>query len=276
MLQVHQIDSLENPELTPYRTLRRTADHEKEGIFIAEGEKVIARLMESDLEVVSVLTTKEWFKIYSDRLESRPGTISIFLGEKTLLNSIVGFRLHQGIMAVARIPKAPELETVMIQSKRPVLFVAIEGMTNSENLGVVVRNCVAFGVHALLVGETSSNPYLRRSVRNSMGTIFQIPIIPVSNLAKTIQELRTRFLIEVVAAHPRAERLAMDSSWFCKDCCIVFGSEGYGISQETLAVCSGAVAIPMMLGVDSLNVSSASAVFLYEIMRQRRTAAPNS
>ena len=276
MLQIYQIDSLENPELTPYRTLRHTADHEKEGIFIAEGEKVVARLMKSDLEVVSVLTTKEWFKVYSERLESRPGTISVFLGEKTLLNSIVGFHLHQGIMAVARIPKTLGLETIMNQSKRPLLFVAIEGMTNSENLGVVVRNCVAFGVQALLVGETSSNPYLRRSVRNSMGTIFQLPIVPVSNLANTIQELKTRFLVEVVAAHPRAEQLTMDSPWFCKDCCIVFGSEGYGISRETLAVCSGAVAIPMTLGVDSLNVSSASAVLLYEIMRQRRTGEHSS
>jgi tRNA G18 (ribose-2'-O)-methylase SpoU len=270
MLHVHHIDSLDNPALAPYRTLRRTVDHEKDGIFVAEGEKVVARLMESDVEVISVLMTGEWLAIYRNRLESRAGSIEVFVGEKDLLSSIVGFHLHQGIMAVGRIPQPHDLGTMVEQSTRPVLFVAVDGMTNSENLGVVVRNCVAFGVQALLVGETSSSPYLRRAVRNSMGTIFKLPVIPTSNLAETIQTLRTRFSIEVVAAHPHAEQDAARSSSLIKDCCIVLGSEGYGISEKVLAACSQAVAIPMESGVDSLNVSSASAVFLYEVMRQRK------
>jgi tRNA G18 (ribose-2'-O)-methylase SpoU len=270
MLHIHHIESLEDPGLAPYRTLRRTTDHEKEGIFVAEGEKVVARLMESDLQVFSVLITEEWLGIYRDRLELRTGTIEVFVGEKTLLSSIVGFRLHQGIMAVAAIPKAQELETIVNLSQRPRLFVAVDGMTNSENLGVVIRNCVAFGVQALIVGETSSNPYLRRAVRNSMGTIFKLPVLSTSNLAETIHNLRARFSITVVAAHPRSEQHSAGSSYLRKDCCIVFGSEGYGISEKVLAECTQAVAIPMMSGVDSLNVASASAVFLYEVMRQRK------
>ena len=270
MIHLHPIHSLENPDLTPYRTLRRTNEHEQQGIFVAEGEKVVARLMESDCEVVSVLITAEWLEVYSDRLQSRPGNIEVYVGEKTLLSSIVGFHLHQGIMAVARIPGERDLESLVSQSRRPLLFVAVDGLTNSENLGVVVRNCVAFGVQTLVVGETSSNPYLRRAVRNSMGTVFRLPIVSSPNLVKTIGDLRTRFSIEVIAAHPRAEQFTQGSSHFQKDCCLVFGSEGYGISPEILDACSGAVAIPMTPGVDSLNVSSASAVFLYEVMRQRR------
>ena len=269
VISTHPIASLENPVLTPYRTLRRTVEHEKEGIFVAEGEKVVARLLESDLQVISVLITREWLDVYSDRLTSRPGSIEVYIGEKALLNSIVGFHLHQGIMAVARIPKAVELERLANQSKRPLLFVAVDGMTNSENLGVLVRNCVAFGVQAMIVGETSSNPYLRRAVRNSMGTVFQLPIVNSPNLVATIQDLRTRFSIDVVAAHPRAEKDVRTAFDFRKDCCLVFGSEGYGISGSVLDSCSHAVAIPMSLGVDSLNVSSASAVFLYEVTRQR-------
>jgi tRNA G18 (ribose-2'-O)-methylase SpoU len=270
MIHIHHIDSLENPDLVPYLTLRRTVDHERQGIFVAEGEKVVARLMESDVEVTSVLITGEWLEIYRNRLESRSGRIEAFVGDKSLLSTIVGFHLHQGIMAVARIPKALELETIVKQSKRPILFVAVDGMTNSENLGVVVRNCVAFGVQALIVGETSSSPYLRRSVRNSMGTIFKLPVVQTLNLAETIHDLKERFSIEVIAAHPRAEQDTTSSSYFANDCCIVLGSEGYGISEKVLAACSQAAAIPMMSGVDSLNVSSASAVFLYEVMRQRK------
>lgn len=269
MVRIQQIESLENPGLAPYRTLRRTVDHERQGIFVAEGEKVVARLMESGLEVVSVLTTKDRLEIYAERLESQPGTISVFVGDKSLLNTIVGFHLHQGIMAVARIPKAPELSAVVNRSVRPLLFVAIDGMTNSENLGVLVRNCVAFGVQALIVGETSSSPYLRRAVRNSMGTIFKLPVLPSQSIVQTIRELKSRFFIEVIAAHPRASVPLEECLLFEKDCCIVFGSEGNGISQEVLDVCTGAVAVPMKLGVDSLNVSSAGAVFLYEVARRR-------
>lgn len=270
MIRIHQIDSLDIPQLSPYLTLRRTAEHEKQGIFVAEGEKVVARLMESDLEVISVLITEEWLGVYTDRLERRSGAIDVFLGAKSLLSSIVGFHLHQGIMAVARIPKAMELTDVVNQSRRPLIFVAVEGMTNSENLGVVVRNCAAFGVQALIVGETSSSPYLRRAVRNSMGTIFRLPVVESQNLVETIKTLRKEFEIGVVAAHPHSAEHVKDSPCLTRDCCVVLGSEGEGISEGTLAECTEAVAIPMMLGVDSLNVSSASAVILYEVMRRRQ------
>lgn len=270
MIDICPIDSLDSPMLIPYRTLRRTDEHERQGIFVAEGEKVVARLMESNLEVLSVLMTKEWLTLYSDRLASRPGTIAVYVGEKPLLSSIVGFHLHQGVMAVARIPKAPELESLVHQSRRPLLFVAVEGLTNSENLGVVVRNCVAFGVQALIVGETSSNPYLRRAVRNSMGTLFQLPVVSSANLVATIHQLRKQHSIDVIAAHPRADQSVQNSPHLQKDCCLVFGSEGYGISGEVLAACDIALSIPMELGVDSLNVSSASAVFLYEVVRQQK------
>jgi len=225
--------------------------------------------MESTLEVISVLITREWLGIYSDRLERRPGAIDAFVGTKSLLSSIVGFHLHQGIMAVAKIPTPKKLDEVVKESLRPLLFVAVEGMTNSENLGVVVRNCVAFGVQALIVGETSSSPYLRRAVRNSMGAIFRLPVVDCGDLVETIADLRHRGM-EVVAAHPHAGKPMKESSLFVGDCCIVLGSEGEGITEKTLAACSEAVAIPMKPGVDSLNVSSAAAVLLYEIARQRQ------
>lgn len=270
LLHVHHIESLENPALSPYRTLRHTIEHEKDGIFVAEGEKVVARLVESDLQIVSVLITKEWLEIYRSRLESRHEEIKVFVSDKTVLSTVVGFHLHQGIMAVAKIPIGLSLDSIVRESEKPFLFVAVEGMTNSENLGVLVRNCVAFGVQALIVGETSSNPYLRRAVRNSMGTIFKLPVIRSVNLSETVLDLEKRLSVAVVAAHPRAEQVSIGFDYFKKDCCIVFGSEGYGISQKVLAACSHSVTIPMVSGVDSLNVSSASAVLLYEVMRQRR------
>jgi tRNA G18 (ribose-2'-O)-methylase SpoU len=269
LLRIRHIDSLDASELEPYKTLRQTAEHRKQGIFVAEGDKVVSRLLESEIQVLSFLMTPEWFEIHRLVLDSRTGAITVFLGHKSLLNSIVGFHLHQGIMAVAKIPEAMGLGTIVKQSKKPLLFVAVDGMTNSENLGVLVRNCAAFGVHALLVSENSSSPYLRRAVRNSMGTIFRLPVVHSENLVTTLQELKSSFSILVVAAHPHTEQTRLTAVDFCQDSCIVFGSEGNGISPGVLAACNESAAISMSDGVDSLNVSNASAVFLYEVARQR-------
>lgn len=268
MIIIH-VQSLDVPALEPYRTLRRPLEHQRQGIFVAEGEKVVRRLLESEIEVLSVLLTPEWLNVYRPLMETRPEKPHVFVAEKMLVEQIVGFHLHQGIMAVGKIPKPSSLEHVLAQSPKPYLFVAIDGLTNAENLGVLVRNCVAFGVEALFVGETSSSPYLRRAVRNSMGTAFKLPIVHVSDLAETLRELRVKHNIRSIAAHPHANTKTVYQTNVHDDCCLVFGSEGEGVSPTVLGACDEAVAIPMHNDVDSLNVASASAVFLFEVRRQR-------
>jgi tRNA G18 (ribose-2'-O)-methylase SpoU len=272
MIDIIAISSLDIPELHPYRTLRQPVEHFLEGIFIAEGEKVVRRLIESRLEILSMLITPEWLDKYRPLLEARSEQIRVFTASKNILETIVGFNLHQGIMALGKIPVPAAIESVLADAPRPYLFIALDGLTNSENLGVVVRNCAAFGVHGILVGETSSSPYLRRAVRNSMGTVFTLPIVHCSNLIETIRTLRTRYSISVIAAHPHTEEHTLFTADCTKDLCIILGSEGNGISPEVLAACSSAVAVPMHGSVDSLNVASASAVFLYEVIRQRNAA----
>jgi tRNA G18 (ribose-2'-O)-methylase SpoU len=263
------ITSLDEKDLQPYRTLRRPLDHQRSGIFIAEGEKVVRRLLESTLDVLTVLLTPEWLEEYRSVLEHRSGDLRVFVAPKQLVEEIVGFHLHQGIMAVARIPRARTLQETIGNVQHPALLVAVDGLTNAENLGVIVRNCAAFDVDAVLVGETSSSPYLRRAVRNSMGTVFNLPIVHCARLVDSLHELKSKHGLRLVAAHPHAEQVALHQVSMTGNCCIVFGSEGEGISRAVLAVCDDLVKIPMPEGVDSLNVASASAVFLYEVKRQR-------
>jgi tRNA G18 (ribose-2'-O)-methylase SpoU len=133
---------------------------------------------------------------------------------------------------------------------------------------VLVRNCAAFNAQTLIVGETCSSPFLRRAVRSSMGTIFQMPIVESASLIQAIRDLRESG-IRCIAAHPHVVGRTLSQASFEGDCCVVFGSEGYGISPAVLAACDEAAAIPMPETVDSLNVGSAAAVFLYEANRQR-------
>ncbi|MDD5141775.1 MAG: RNA methyltransferase [Verrucomicrobiales bacterium] len=281
-LRFQKITSFDAPELAPYRSMRRSAEHDVLGIFVAEGEKVVRRLLASQFTVVSIVLPEKWLAAFRPLLEARPETITVFLAEKEWLESLVGFSLFQGILAIGKIPPPVSLAEILANSPRPQLFVAIDTLANAENLGALMRNCVAFGVHALLVGETSSSPFLRRAVRNSMGAIFQLPIIEVGSsrcdcrtaqravptLAQTLRDLRARG-VRCIAAHPRTDCKTLSQADFSGDCCIVFGSEGHGISASVLEACDEAVAIPMLNEVDSLNVGAAAAVFLYEVNRQR-------
>ena len=268
MFRVHKLDSFDAPELTPYKTMRQQRDHHDQRIFIAEGEKVVRRLLQSEFPVVSALMPEKWVPQLAPLLEARTEDVPVYLAEKDVLEQLTGFSMYQGVLAVGRISTLPTLNSVLALSPRPHLFVAVDELNNSENLGVLVRNCAAFGVHALVVGETCSSPFLRRSVRASMGTIFKLPVVEPKCLADTIRDLRQHG-VRCLAAHPHAQRRTLYDADFRGDCCLVFGSEGLGITPGVLDACDEAVAIRMHAGVDSLNVGSASAVFLAEANRQR-------
>jgi tRNA G18 (ribose-2'-O)-methylase SpoU len=268
MFHVQRIDSLERPDLAPYRTMRREEDHKRQRIFVAEGDKVVRRMLASELEVVSVLLPEKWLAEFEPRLQRRREDIPVFVADKKLLENLTGFSMYQGVLGVGRLPAPVTVDQVLRRSPKPRLFAAIEGMTNAENVGVIVRNCAAFGVQALIVGETSSSPYLRRAVRSSMGTVFELPVVEGPCLVEALEELRHQH-VRCYAAHPRAEQKPLSQADLRADACLVFGSEGYGLSTGVLEVCDEAVAVPMHGTVDSLNVGSATAVCLYEARRQR-------
>jgi tRNA G18 (ribose-2'-O)-methylase SpoU len=268
MFTVEQIDSFNRPELQPYQTMRRQMAHREQGIFVAEGEKVVRRLLESKFGVVSALMPERWFAELQPLLKGRPETVRVFIAEKPLLETLTGYSMYQGLLAVGQIPEPIPLEQILADSRRPHLLVAVDALANAENLGALVRNCTAFETQALIVGETSSSPFLRRAVRSSMGTVFTLPIVEIPNLVRCLNTLRERG-IRCIAAHPHVDKRTLSDAELARDCCIIFGSEGHGISPDVLALCDDAVAIPMPPTVDSLNVGSAAAVFLYEARRQR-------
>lgn len=268
MLQVQTILAIDDQRLLPYRTMKQQRDHRQQRIFVAEGEKVVRRLLESELPVVSALMPEKWLSELETLIRSRPEIIHVYVAEKAQLEKLTGFSMYQGVLAVGRVPDPVAADAVLKTSPQPRLFVAADGINNSENIGVLARNCSAFGVQALLIGETSSSPYMRRAVRTSMGTIFRLPVVETTDLVQSLRQLRKRG-VRCIAAHPHTDQRTLSQADLATDCCMVFGSEGFGISPAVRETCDEAVAVPMHGSVDSLNVGSAVAVFLYEANRQR-------
>jgi len=269
MFTLEAIGDFEDPRLAPFRNMRAQSDHLGRGLFIAEGEKIVRRLLESPHQTVSVLLPEEWRQEYERLLATREESIPLFVAPKSVLNQLTGFKLFQGVLSLGRIPAPAPLDQLAAQLPSPKLFAAVDDISSAVNVGLVVRNAAALGVQALVVGETSAHPYLRRAVRSAMGTIFKLPYHVSRDLTETLRFLRGAG-VRCLAAHPHAEQRFLPDADLRGDCCIVLGSEGEGIRPEVLRACDEAIAIPMQAGVDSLNVGNASAVFFYEARRQRQ------
>ncbi len=178
MFRLKKISSLDLSELAPYRTLKRSAEHDALGIFVVEGDKVLHRLFASDFTIVSVLLLEERLAEFEPLLRALPEKdIAVFVCEKPVLAELVGFEIYQGVLAIAKIPAPLSLEKILTASPSPRFCVALDGLANAENIGLLMRNCVAFGVQALIMGETCASAFLRLTVRNSMGAIFKLAVL---------------------------------------------------------------------------------------------------
>ncbi|MDH7514384.1 MAG: RNA methyltransferase [Bacteroidota bacterium] len=246
--------------------------HWREGFFVAEGEKVVRRLLSSGHKVVSLLLTSRWFETLRPILEEKHfGALDVFIAPDEMLESITGVPMHQKIMAVGNIPPNPSLEELSHPHSGTNIHVALEGIADAENMGMIVRNCAAFGVESLVTGRDSTHPYLRRSIRVSMGTIFSLRTYRSSSLHETLRDLRDQHGWRVVGTVPQGGRTIVEEclsrEGLAAPICLLFGGEGSGLSDEARTLCDAFFTIPMHGNVDSLNVANATAVILYTFIR---------
>ena len=134
MLQAQNIESLDLPDLQPYRTMRRQEEHRQQGIFVAEGEKVVRRLLESSFTVVSVLLPEKWLYELKPLIEQRRDQPRVFVAENTLLETLTGFSMYQGLLAVGKVPAQPALDEILTRSSKPRLLVGVDGLSSAENV----------------------------------------------------------------------------------------------------------------------------------------------
>jgi tRNA G18 (ribose-2'-O)-methylase SpoU len=257
-----EITSSDLPELRLYRSLKGKPFPFADKFFVAEGEKLVQILLRSKFVIESILLTESWFEKYRSEIESRSeALIPVYIAGESFMHSITGIELHQSIMAVAQVRQMINIQTHLSSLIDPHLIVALDGIVDAENMGGIVRNCAAFGVDLLIIGETCCSPFLRRAARVSMGGIFTVPMAHVKDLHTTLTELTNT---AIVAAHIDPDNVSLADYQFDTNTCLVFGSEANGISKEILDISHTRVWIPMADGFDSLNVATSSAIFLYE------------
>ena len=214
--------------------------------FIGEGEEVVRSLFKSQIEVVSLLMEEHYFEKITI-----PAHVKVQLATRAELQKITGYDMHQGIMALGVKPSNVPLEEMQGAA------VVLNGLANAENVGAVVRNAVAFGIRHLIVDQSTSPPYLRRSIKVSRGALFQMKVHITSNLP-TLLKGQNAIATYLSDETPSLEQLVIPENPY-----FVFGREGTGIDKDVLESCSLRVKIPIDPIIDSLNVAVASGIILY-------------
>ena len=268
--QIIEITDLADPALDDFLRMTdvrlRSRVEVERGLFMAESYEVISRAIDAGMAPRSFLMSEKWLEKFAP-LYSRFPDVPVYVGEEPLIEQLTGFRLHRGALAAMQRPVLPEVAEVL-RTARTVAV--IEDIVDHTNVGAMFRSAAALGVDAVLVTPQCADPLYRRSIRVSMGTVFQVSWTRLEAWPSGSVDLLHEAGFDVLALALADGAVPLDRIDLGPDrkVAVVLGAEGHGLKPATLRAVDEHVVIPMAGGVDSLNVAAASAVVFW----QRRAA----
>lgn len=272
MNNIIEITDFLAPELDVYARLTEAQLLNKEfpekGMFIAESPKVIERALDAGYEPVSCLMGKRHIEGEGKKILERIKNIPVFCAEFDVLTQLTGFKLTRGMLCAMRRKPLPAVSELCKDKSRIVI---LDKVMNPTNVGAIIRSAAALGMDAVLLTPGCSDPLYRRAARVSMGTVFQIEWTFLSD--DSLDEIKA-LGFKTVAMALKDNTLSIDDSRLMKEgkLAVIMGTEGDGLSDNTIADCDFTVKIPMYHGVDSLNVAAASAVAFYQLGKRHNDA----
>ena len=275
MARFVEIKDLSAPELDVFvrltgAQLRNKLEPDK-ALFVAESPTVIEVALNSGCVPVSMLTDERLIGSAVERLLPKLGDIPVYTAPRDVLKELTGFELTRGALCAMRRPSLPSVEDICKNARRVAVF---EEIADSTNIGALFRSAAAFEIDAVLLTPTCCDPLCRRSVRVSMGTLFQVPWTRIGECEsdwprKGLERLNALgFKTAAMALSDNSVSIDDKRLMAEEKLAIVLGTEGNGLKNETIAKCDYTVKIPMAHGVDSLNVAAAGAVAFWQLTRK--------
>nr|WP_164930212.1 RNA methyltransferase [Brachybacterium faecium] len=233
------------------------------GLFMAESFEVISRAMDAGMAPRSFLMSEKWLAKFAPLYEQFP-EVPVFVGAEPLLEQLTGFHLHRGALAAMQRPVLPAVEELLAATGGRSRIAVLENLVDHTNVGACFRSAAAMGVDAVLVTPQCADPLYRRSIRVSMGTVFQVPWTRIENWPASVHDLQEAgYVVAGLTLGEGAITLDDLAAEDHENLALVLGSEGHGLMGSTDRALDRRVTIPMQHGVDSLNVAAASAVAFY-------------
>ena len=240
----------------------RSRHEPAKGLYIAESSTVLERALRAGHRPRSVLLAPRWVPDLERMVASLPADddppVPVYVADEPVLESITGFHVHRGALAAMHRPPLPDPAALLAGARRVAV---LEDVVDHTNVGAAFRSAAALGVDAVLVTPRCADPLYRRSVRVSMGTVFQVPWTRIDPWPAGVDTLREAgFVTAALALGDDAITLDALVADLPDRLALVLGAEGHGLKPATVAACDLVVRIPMAGGVDSLNVAAAAAV----------------
>ena len=263
-MAVIEVSDAADERLGDYRNLtdvalRRSLEPVR-GLYMAEGAKVIARAVDAGHVPRSALVSPRWLDSVTPLL---PGETPIFVAADAVLEAVTGYNVHRGALAAMNRPALPPLGDLVAGATRVVV---LEDVVDHTNVGAIFRSAAGIGADAVIVSPRCADPLYRRSVKVSMGTVFQVPWTRAESWPGVLDELRdVGFVVAGLALAEGAIALDEFAAAGHEHIAIVMGTEGDGLTRAALAHTDATVVIPMKGGVDSINVAAAAAVAMWEL-----------
>ena len=272
MNPIIEITNFEFPELDVYARLNESQllhfNEPNPGIFIAESPKVIERALNAGYHPISFLIEKKEIGAQAEEIFARWESVPVYTAEFEVLKQLTGFGLTRGMLCAMERLSLKSVEEVCKNARR---IAVLENVVNPTNVGAIFRSAAALNMDAVLLTPACSDPLYRRAARVSMGTVFQVPWTffdkkKVSWPYGGIQLLK-EMGFQTAAMALTDDSVSIDDKNLMAEekLAIVLGTEGEGLAKHTIATCDYTVKIPMMHGVDSLNVAAASAVAFWQL-----------
>jgi len=263
------ITDADDPRIEAYRNIRERDLVGRQGRFIVEGRVTLGVLVaRGRYKVESVLIGESRRAPLAPLLGRLPADVPVYIASQEVLDRIAGFAMHRGVLAVARRPEALPLEAVIAPPGTPQVLVALVGLSNHDNVGACFRNAGALGARGVITDATSADPFYRKAIRVSAGTVLWMPQARVEAWQILFDRLEaaghTIFALTPDATAPEIRHVTTPDRFT-----LVLGAEGPGLPEEAIAR-ARALRIPMAADVDSLNVATAGAVALSHLVRPGR------
>lgn len=261
-----RLDSADDARVGDYNKLtdtqlRRSMESER-GLYIAESSKVLRRALAAGHRPRSFFMAEKWLDSLADVFAAHP-EVPVYCGSDAVLEEITGFHLHRGALAAMNRPEPQDFRGLLPGARR---IAVVEDIVDHTNLGAIFRSAAALDIDAVLISPRCADPLYRRSIRVSMGTVFQVPWARLSDWPGDLGVLRAAGF-SVVALALTEDALSLDelAVELPERLALILGTEGEGLSEATLAAADASVMIPMSGDVDSLNVAAASAVAFWAV-----------
>lgn len=261
-----EITSVDDPRVAVYTSLTdaclRNRLDTSHAVFIAESPKVIRVALDAGYTPLSILCEGRHITGDASDIIERCSDITVYTGNREMLSALTGYKLTRGVLCAMRRPERPPVAEVVRDARRVAV---LDNVCDTTNIGAIFRAAAALGIDAVLLTPGTCDPFNRRAIRVSMGSVFLVPWTRVESPQSTLNSFG--FKTVAMALTPHSVSINDPSLRNEPRLAIIMGTEGDGLAHSVIANADYTVMIPMHHGVDSLNVASASAIAFWEFTK---------